>query len=149
MRDPEDKQERPRADQSFSKKDRLLQRSEFLVATRKGRRFSTRHFLLFLRPNRESRPRLGIVLSRKVGKAVHRNHVKRRVREFFRIHRAWFPPATDVVVVGKKGIPFLSYEDIRQDLERFLRSAPLRARKGQPKRGEVLETDSRRDTETV
>ena len=107
-------------DQSFPKEDRLLKRSEFLGATRKGRRHPTRYFLVFLRPNRKGRARLGMIVSKKVGNAVKRNHLKRRIREFFRLHKPCFPSSTDIVVVAKKGIPYLTYKAVCKDLERFL-----------------------------
>ena len=149
MRHPSDRPDPKRPDQSFPKKDRLLQRAEYLAVTRRGRRFSTRNFLLFIRPNREGRPRLGIVVSRKVGKAVQRNHVKRRVREFFRLHKSWFPHSADTVVVGKKGIPPLSYAEVCDDLGRFLRKAPFPPRKGQPRAGEGFAPNPHRDSETL
>ena len=139
MRHPSSTQGCKHTDQSFTKKDRLLQRSDFLSATRKGRRTSTRFFLVFLRPNREGRPRLGIVVSRKVGKAVKRNYLKRRIREFFRLHKPWFPPSTDIVVVAKKGIPYISYGAVSQDLERFLRSSSLPKERRRAKEGEKVE----------
>lgn len=46
-----------------------------------------------------SLPRLGIVAPRRVGPAVVRNLLKRRMRELFRAHQALFPPEADVVVV--------------------------------------------------
>jgi ribonuclease P protein component len=56
-----------------------------------------------------------------VGKAVRRNHLKRRLREFFRLHKPWLPPSTDIVVVAKKGLPNVTYRGVCRDLERFLR----------------------------
>jgi len=112
----------------------LLRRSEFLAATRRGRRYSTRYFLVFLLDNRVGRPRLGIVASKKVGNAVTRNHLKRRIREFFRLHKSRLPRANDMVVVAKKGIARVPYGDILGDLSRFLDAAFLRAgggRRGQ------------------
>jgi len=144
-----DHRERKHPDQSFPKRDRLLQRAEFLATTRKGRRFVTRYFLVFLRTNRAGRPRLGMVVSRKVGKAVHRNHLKRRVREFFRLHKSWFPPGMDVVIVAKKGTPMVGFSDICQDLKRFLRTRPHAAQKIGAGNGEDLESDTRLDPETL
>jgi ribonuclease P protein component len=51
----------------------------------------------------EDRGRLGLVVSKQVGNAVVRNRVKRRVREWFRIHRWELPAQTDLVVVARSG----------------------------------------------
>lgn len=122
MHHPSDRQGCPTPDRSFAKKDRLLKRWEFLATTRRGKRYATRYFLVFLRPNRKGWPRLGIVVTKKVGKAAKRNYLKRRIREFFRLHKPWFPPSTDVVIVAKKGIPSVSYGEISADLRRFLKT---------------------------
>lgn len=45
---------------------------------------------------------MGMAVSRKVGKAVTRNRVKRLLREFFRLHRALLPEHLDIVAVAKK-----------------------------------------------
>jgi len=124
---PSDKLGCKRPDLSFSKEDRLLHRPEFLAATKRGRRYSTRYFLVFLRANQKHRPRLGIVASKKVGNAVKRNYMKRRIREFFRLHKSRLPPATDMVVVVKKGIPCISFGELCKDLNRFLGGTYLRA----------------------
>jgi ribonuclease P protein component len=118
-------------DRSFSKEDRLLRRSEFLAATRQGRRYATRYFLVYLRRNRLGRPRLGMVASRKVGNAVKRNYLKRRIREFFRLHKSRLPVSTDMVVVAKKGIPSVPYGEVCGDLGRFLNDAFMRTPKKQ------------------
>jgi len=110
----------------------LLRRSEFLAATRKGRRYTTRYYLVFLRANQMNRPRLGIVASKKVGNAVKRNFLKRRLREFFRLHKSRLPPGTDMVVVVKKGVPLISYGALCNDLNRFLDGPCPRTGGGRP-----------------
>ncbi len=62
--------------------------------------------------------RLGLTVSRKVGNAVARNHVKRRVREWFRTHRSRLAPGTDVVVIGRRGAAELSGREIAERLDR-------------------------------
>ena len=66
-------------------------------------------------PNVVGRPRLGIIVSKRVGNAVARNHVKRRVREWFRHHLASLP-AVDVVIIGRQGSPLLSGTQVAAEL---------------------------------
>ena len=69
----------------FRRADRVLASREYREISRRGVRSSSRAFvLLWLPENDEGRARLGLTVSRKVGNAVVRNRVKRRVREWFR-----------------------------------------------------------------
>jgi ribonuclease P protein component len=72
---------------SFKKEDRILKRSEFLELTRSGRKLQNDCFIAFFKPGRFDSPRLGITVTRKVGKAAQRNQIKRLVREYFRLNR--------------------------------------------------------------
>lgn len=51
--------------------------------------------------DRAAPPRLGITVSRRVGSAVIRARVKRRVREWFRRNRAMIPKGKDLVVIAR------------------------------------------------
>lgn len=48
--------------------------------------------------------RLGLTVSRKVGRAVWRNRVRRVLREFFRLHQASIDRPLDIVVVPKRNL---------------------------------------------
>ena len=50
----------------------------------------------------EDGPRLGVTVSRKVGNAVERNRVKRRIREWFRRTRASLAPDVELVVIARR-----------------------------------------------
>jgi ribonuclease P protein component len=64
--------------------------------------------------------RLGLTVSRKVGKAHDRNRVKRRVREYFRLRRHGLTPHVDLVVVAKPGAARLSARDVAEELDAAL-----------------------------
>ena len=59
------------------------------------------HLVLYARRNREGMNRVGITVSKKLGKAHIRNRVRRRLREVYRINEALFQPGWDIVVVAR------------------------------------------------
>ena len=96
---------------SFTKADRLLKRSEFIRISSIGKRVQNEHFLVVFFPARFDRTRLGITVTKKVGKAVTRNRIKRFVREFFRLNRHEITGHHDINVIAKKGAATLSREE--------------------------------------
>jgi ribonuclease P protein component len=64
--------------------------------------------------------RLGLTVSRRVGGAVVRNRVKRRVREWFRTHRASFPKGKDCVLVARPAAAAASSADLGHELASLL-----------------------------
>ena len=61
-------------------------------------------------------PGLGLVVSRRVGNAVARNHVKRRVREWFRHNRELVGEAQDLVVIARSGAAALDTAAVAREL---------------------------------
>ena len=59
------------------------------------------YLVLYVRKNRTERNRVGITVSKKLGKAHIRNRVRRRLREIYRIHEDSFAPGWDIVVVAR------------------------------------------------
>ena len=57
--------------------------------------------VLYARPNRTATNRVGITVSKKLGHAVVRNRVRRRLREVYRLNEERFQSGWDVVVVAR------------------------------------------------
>jgi ribonuclease P protein component len=91
--------------ETFTRGQRLTRRPDFLAVQERGRRISGSSYLLLALARagapRESGARLGITVSKKVGKASVRNQVKRWVRESYRRMSDLAPPGTDLVVVAR------------------------------------------------
>jgi ribonuclease P protein component len=101
---------------SFPKDQRLLKRKDFVNLNRFGERYNAAHFTIILEENGLNVTRLGITVSKKIGKAVKRNRVKRHLREFFRSKKELFPKGYDIVIVAKKGAESLGYWKINEEL---------------------------------
>lgn len=59
------------------------------------------HLVLYARKNHSANNRVGITVSKKLGGAVVRNRVRRRLREVYRLHEEQFAPGWDIVVVAR------------------------------------------------
>ena len=59
------------------------------------------YLVLYARPNRLGINRIGITVSKKLGHAVVRNRVRRRLREVYRLNEALFTAGWDIVVVAR------------------------------------------------
>ena len=76
----------------FSALRRLKKPQEFQLVRQRGQRFRSAHLVLNTIPNTHGGPRLGVSVSKKhVRSAVHRNKIKRLVREYFRLHQCELP----------------------------------------------------------
>ena len=63
--------------------------------------FSNGFLVLYARKNRTDGNRVGITVSKKLGKAHIRNRVRRRFREIYRLNEEKFLPGWDIVVVAR------------------------------------------------
>lgn len=63
--------------------------------------FADGYLVLYARKNRTSENRVGITVSKKLGKAHVRNRTRRRLREVYRLNESRFQPGWDIVVVAR------------------------------------------------
>lgn len=81
---------------------------------------------LYVRPNHAPRSRLGLTVGTKVGNAVRRNKVRRRLREIYRTHESEMTPGWDMVVVARTRAAHVSYQELRRDMLRALDKLEVR-----------------------
>ncbi len=106
--------------ESFGKHEKIRKRSEYLTVYERGRRRHSANFTVIVLNEPGRARRLGITVSRRVGNAVERNRIKRLVREFFRLNKHRLVSSQDIVIIGKKFPPAITYQDVYAELEGLL-----------------------------
>lgn len=107
-------------DERFPKSARLLKREQFRRVYQNGSKLHAKYFTAFVLPNAEGQPRLGITVTRKIGKASKRNRARRLVREVFRRNKWRIDRGIDIVINVKGELLEASYQDLEGDFLNFL-----------------------------
>ena len=80
----------------------LKKNSDFRRLYAKGKSAATPYLVLYCRRNRTGENRLGYTVSTKLGHAVVRNRVRRRLREIYRLNSSTLKQGWDIVVVARQ-----------------------------------------------
>jgi len=105
--------------QSFGKNERIRKRRDYLRIYQEGGRIGSSNFIAILGSNKSGITRLGVAVSKKVGNSVKRNKTKRLLREFFRLRKGRLPDSKDIIIVAKKDVSLLKYQDVCTELDRL------------------------------
>lgn len=100
---------------AFSRRLRLTATTEFRAVYDSGLRTASGPLIVFARPNGLAHSRIGLSIPRRVGGAVIRNRVRRRLRETFRLRQLELPAGYDLVVNVRDHEP-LTREEYEQCL---------------------------------
>jgi ribonuclease P protein component len=111
--------------------ERLRQRADFLAAAT-GTKVPATAFVLQARKRADEGPaRMGFTVSKKVGNAVERNRVRRRLREIVRLSdMKRMRSGHDYVLIGRRAALNVPFARIAQDFEGALRRVHAGARNG-------------------
>lgn len=80
----------------------------------KGRSAAGSYLVLYCRKNGTGQNRVGYTVSKKLGGAVVRNRVRRRLREIYRTHEEEFLPGCDIVVVARSRAAAAPYRKLER-----------------------------------
>ncbi len=105
---------------TFTREERLHNRDFRNV--RWARRAETAHFMLMGHDNHMGIARVAVSVRKKLGGAVHRNRMRRLVKEFFRLHKNLFVDGSDNLIRVKKLPHDLNWSSTRDELQVLTKS---------------------------
>ncbi len=79
----------------------LKKNYEFRRLYTKGKSAVTPMMVVYCRPNTSEKGRVGFTVSNKIGHAVTRNRIRRRLREIYRLNSYRLQGGLDIVVVAR------------------------------------------------
>ena len=93
---------------------------EFRRMYAKGKSGVSSCLVVYYRKNRLGHNRLGVTVSTKLGHAVVRNRVRRRLRELYRLHKGDMLPGYDIIMVARVRAAELPYAKLEKQYLRCL-----------------------------
>jgi ribonuclease P protein component len=106
---------------SRGKRTRLTDSPDFDRVYRQGAAYRGKLFSVHAFPNELGTPRLGLSVSRRVGNAVTRNTVRRRLKEVFNSVLPEVPGDLDLVVSARPAAAEATFRELREEFVRSLR----------------------------
>lgn len=102
----------------------------FRRAYNRGKSAADSRLALYVRGNGQRANRLGLTVSTKVGCAVVRNRVRRRLREIYRLHEDGLVGGRDVVVVARTRAASSDYHQLEKSFLRLADKLELLKKEG-------------------
>jgi len=100
----------------FPPEARIRKTREFDNVFKNGCKFVEKNVVVYYHPNSRPLSRLGVIVPKRVGRAVTRNRVKRQVREIFRINREDLSAGVDIVVIARKNAGIAGFLQMKEEL---------------------------------
>ncbi len=96
----------------MEKKYRLRKNMEFKRVYSGGKSYWNRNLVLYVRKNALENSRIGITITKKIGNAVVRNRIRRRMKEIYRLKLGNIKGGYDLILIPKKNCVDISYKDL-------------------------------------
>src|ERR1700728_68318 len=112
----------------FPRSSRLSRASEFSLVKASGKSWTGRHLVLaILTRESEAAPRIGIITTKRLGNAVSRSQVRRRLREIFRLNQHRIQRGFWIVTIARRSSASATFGELQRDWLRLVGRASILA----------------------
>ena len=105
----------------------LKKNYEFKNVLNKGKFYKGKYVIIYIKNNKNNENRIGIAISKKIGKAVKRNRLKRLIRESYRLQKDSLKKGYDIVFIWNKQNDNIKakFNEIDIDIKKLFNKAGL------------------------
>ena len=109
----------------MKKNFRVKREKDFKAIFKEGTSFANRKFVVYQLENQKNHFRVGLSVSKKLGNAVARNQIKRRIRHIIQNAKGSLVEDVDFVVIARKGVENLEYAEMERNLLHVLKLSKI------------------------
>ncbi|MDS1029832.1 ribonuclease P protein component [Bacillota bacterium LX-D] len=104
---------------------RLKKNKDYKITYNKGKYLTGQYVIMYYLKNGLSVNKFGFSISKKVGKAVVRNKIKRRLRECCRLNNSRLAQGYNIIFVARSKIKGIKYVLVEEEIINLLSKANL------------------------
>ena len=109
----------------MKKSFRVKREKDFKAIFKDGTSFANRKFVVYQLEKQQNHFRVGLSVSKKLGNAVTRNQIKRRIRHILQSVKGSLVEHVDFVVIARKGVETLEYAEMEKNLLHVLKLSKI------------------------
>ena len=111
----------------MKKLDTLKKNYEFKNVLNKGKFYRGKYVTIYINKNEEGKNKIGIAISKKIGKANKRNRLKRLIRESYRLQKDNLKKGYNIIFIWNKQADILNntYKNVSEDIIKLFNKAGI------------------------
>ena len=106
--------------------NRLKKRYQFNYVYKSGEHYSGEHIVLYTASSKTKNIKVGLAVTKKVGHAVVRNKIRRRLREIIKKQLPNLKQNYNIIVVARENVTEASFEQLNLEFDKLIKKAKLK-----------------------
>ncbi len=104
----------------MKKRDVVKDNKYFNQIIKEGRVLKNEYFIIYIMKSNQEKSKFGFAVGKKIGKAVIRNKIKRRLRNITTTNINLFPSYNDYIIIAKKSCKDEKYDKLLTSMKKLL-----------------------------